>query len=204
MKGAVAIISKDMLANLGLKSIFEKLIPNVEVSVYYSLDEMQENEEIHFVHYFVSWQVLSENPLFFVNHKRQTLVMTSSEADAESLPTDFRTLRTDISLSLLVRQILGLLEIGHHHFAHFSVDAIPKIRSGRQEKDTRFTSREIEVLRSVARGKTSKEIAHDMGLSLSTVFAYRKSLMDKTDAHSVAKLVLYAVTHGVVKPEDII
>lgn len=204
MKGSVAIISKDTLANLGLKSIFEKLIPSVEVSVFYSLEEMLEKQEIHFVHYFVSWQVLSEDPIFFVNHKRQTLVMASSEDDAKELPTDFRTLRTDISLPLLVRQILGLLEIGHHHFAHFSMDAIPKIQSGRQEKDTRFTSRELEVLRSVARGKTSKEIAHDLGVSISTVFAYRKNLMEKTDAHSATKLVVYAVTHGYVRPEDII
>lgn len=204
MKGAVAIISKDTLANLGLKSIFEKLIPNVDVSVFYTLDEMLEKKELHFVHYFVSWQVLSENPIFFVSHKKQTLVMASSESDAKNLPSDFRTLRTDVALPLLVRQILGLLEIGHHHFAHLSMDAIPKIQSGRQERDTRFTSREMEVLRSVARGRTSKEIADELGVSLSTVFAYRKNLMEKTGAHSATKLVVYAVTHGYVRPEDII
>lgn len=203
MKGSIAIISKDTLANLGLKSIFEKLIPNVDVSVFYSLEEMLEHEETHFVHYFVSWQVLTQSPLFFVNHKRQTLVMSTSEADAASLPSDFRTLRIDTALPVLVRQILGLLEIGHHHFTHFSIEAIPKIQSGRMEKNTRFTAREIEVLRNVARGKTSKEIANDMGLSISTVFTHRKSLMEKTGAHSATKLVVYAVMHGYVKSEDI-
>ena len=56
--------------------------------------------------------------------------------------------------------------------------------------------REREVLRLLAEGKTSKEIASELHISASTVEAHRRNMMKKLDIHSVAELTKYAIRHG--------
>jgi len=56
-----------------------------------------------------------------------------------------------------------------------------------------LTAREREVLQGVAAGKTNKEIAADLGISVRTVEAHRDSLMRKLRIHTVAGLTRYAI-----------
>lgn len=60
--------------------------------------------------------------------------------------------------------------------------------------------RERQVLQLVAEGKTSKEIAGLMGLSVKTAESYRARLMEKLDIHETAGLVRYAIRQGLVQP----
>lgn len=59
--------------------------------------------------------------------------------------------------------------------------------------------REREVIRLIALGKSSKEIARYLNISPSTVVTYRDRLMEKLQAHSVADVVRYAVRVGMVE-----
>lgn len=63
-----------------------------------------------------------------------------------------------------------------------------------------LTIRQIEILILLARGKSSKEIAFELGLSSKTVDVHRTRLMDRLDVRDVASLTLYAVRKGLVKP----
>jgi DNA-binding NarL/FixJ family response regulator len=60
--------------------------------------------------------------------------------------------------------------------------------------------RERQVLQLVAEGKTSKEIAVALGLSVKSAESYRTRIMDKLDLHDTASLVRYAVRKGLVEP----
>jgi DNA-binding NarL/FixJ family response regulator len=60
--------------------------------------------------------------------------------------------------------------------------------------------RERQVLQLVAEGKTSKEIAAQLGLSVKTAESYRAHLMEKLDIHETAGLVRYAIRQGLVAP----
>lgn len=60
-------------------------------------------------------------------------------------------------------------------------------------RELNLTSRERQVLALIAHGKTSKEIADCMSLSVETVGNHRKSLCRKLAVHSTAELVLRAV-----------
>lgn len=62
-----------------------------------------------------------------------------------------------------------------------------------------LTPREREVLQLVAEGKTTKEIATALNLSVKTAETHRTNLMRKLDLHSVADLTLYAVRNGIVQ-----
>jgi DNA-binding NarL/FixJ family response regulator len=60
--------------------------------------------------------------------------------------------------------------------------------------------RERQVLQLVAEGKTSKEIATLLGLTVKTAESYRAKLMEKLDLHETAALVRYAIRHGIIDP----
>ncbi len=62
-----------------------------------------------------------------------------------------------------------------------------------------LTPREREVIQLVAEGKTTKEIATALSLSVKTAETHRTNLMRKLDLHSVADLTLYAVRNGIVQ-----
>jgi DNA-binding NarL/FixJ family response regulator len=62
-----------------------------------------------------------------------------------------------------------------------------------------LTSREREVIQLLAEGKTSKEVAATLNLSVKTAETHRTNLMRKLDLHSVADLTRYAVRNGIVQ-----
>ena len=61
-----------------------------------------------------------------------------------------------------------------------------------------LTTREREVLQMLAEGKTNKEIAVVLNLSVYTVDAHRGRIMEKLNVHSINELVRFAVRNGLV------
>ncbi|MCX8072681.1 MAG: response regulator transcription factor [Candidatus Binatia bacterium] len=62
-----------------------------------------------------------------------------------------------------------------------------------------LSDREREVLQLVAEGKSSKEIAQLLHLSVSTVESHRKHIMEKLDLHNTAAVVRFAIRKGLVQ-----
>lgn len=63
----------------------------------------------------------------------------------------------------------------------------------------RLTPREREVVQLLAEGKTSKEVAVALNLSVKTTETHRTNIMRKLDLHSVADLTIYAVRNEIVQ-----
>ena len=61
-----------------------------------------------------------------------------------------------------------------------------------------LTPRQIEVLRLIADGKTTKDIARSLQISVKTVESHRAQLMDRLNIHDVAGLVRHAIKMGLV------
>jgi DNA-binding CsgD family transcriptional regulator len=59
--------------------------------------------------------------------------------------------------------------------------------------------REKEVLQLIAQGKSNKEIAVLLNISVNTVAVHRARVMDTLDLHRTAELVLFAVKKGLVQ-----
>ncbi|HZU24762.1 MAG TPA: response regulator transcription factor [Bryobacteraceae bacterium] len=66
------------------------------------------------------------------------------------------------------------------------------------EADGRLTAREKQVLQLIAEGKSNKEIAGLLNLSVNTVSVHRANIMEALGIHRTAELVLYAVQKGLV------
>src|SRR5258708_3417968 len=61
-----------------------------------------------------------------------------------------------------------------------------------------LTSREREVLQMIAEGKTNKEVASALNLSVYTIDAHRGKIMEKLNLHSTGELVRFAVRNGLI------
>ena len=66
-----------------------------------------------------------------------------------------------------------------------------------------LTPRQLEVLRLIADGKTTKDIARELEISVKTVESHRAQLMDRLNIHDVAGLVRHAIKVGLVTIEGI-
>ena len=69
---------------------------------------------------------------------------------------------------------------------------------GEEDSYDLLTSREREILQLIAEGKSNKEIAALLNLSLYTVETHRTHVLQKLNLHSVPELILYAVRKGII------
>ena len=72
-----------------------------------------------------------------------------------------------------------------------NISSLPRVRC-------RLTCREREVVQLIAEGKSTKEVAVALGLSVKTAETHRSNIMRKLELHSVSDLVLYAVRNNIV------
>lgn len=64
----------------------------------------------------------------------------------------------------------------------------------------RLTAREREIVQLLAEGKTNKEVASALNISIKTAETHRTNIMNKLDLHSISELVRYAVRNNIVEP----
>ena len=91
------------------------------------------------------------------------------------------------------------------------VQAVKQVMQGEWVQDPRLkhevletkakralSTRELEVLQQIVAGKSNKEIAVALSLSVHTIAVHRANLMDALQIHNTAELVVYAIRHGLV------
>jgi DNA-binding NarL/FixJ family response regulator len=105
------------------------------------------------------------------------------------------------------RDLVAAVEALQHRRTFFTTRVTQMVLNGylHQEKENQplakavLTPREREVIQLLAEGKTSKEVAAALKLSVKTAETHRTNLMRKLDLHSVADLTLYAIRNGIVQ-----
>ena len=80
------------------------------------------------------------------------------------------------------------------------------IRNQKQQPETpdshNLTARQLEILRLIVRGKSTREIANGLGLSIKTVETHRSQIMKRLQIYDVAGLVLFAVREQIISLDD--
>ncbi len=129
-------------------------------------------------------------------HSSQEYVLSALDAGAKGY------LPKDCSASELKEAIQSLAK-GDTYFSPTISGAILKHLSRNNLKGSeniKLTSRETEILRLAANGKSNKEIASDLFISPRTVDCHKNHIMQKLSLKNTAELILYAVRHGLVNP----
>ena len=79
------------------------------------------------------------------------------------------------------------------------LDKSPREKEAEDEPESlRLTSRQREIVQLLAEGKSSKEVASVLGLSVKTAETHRANIMRKLDCHSVTELVRYAIRNHII------
>jgi len=106
------------------------------------------------------------------------------------------------------RVLHGAVEALRRHKPYFSTrvsEAADAAAAAADPSDTarsnrsRLTPREREVLQLLAEGKSNKEVAALLNISVNTAEAHRANIMLKLDFHSLADLVMYAVRNKIIR-----
>ena len=99
----------------------------------------------------------------------------------------------------LVRAIREILQNGVYLSPGISRTLVDAYLSGTAMPADPLTPRERQVLQLVAEGKTTKEVAMVLGLSVKTAETHRTKIMRKLEIHETAGLVRYAIRRGVIR-----
>jgi two-component system response regulator NreC len=146
-------------------------------------------------------QILSRNPdtaiVMLSMHSDESYVLRSLKAGARAY------LLKDSAEADLISAIQAIIE-GRSFFspgvrALLKEDYIYRLQKfGADDTYELLTAREREVLQLVAEGRSNKEVASLLGLSLYTVETHRTHILQKLNLHSVPELILYAVRKGII------
>ena len=185
----IAIVDGNTLAAIGLRQMLQTVMPVMQVDVFGSFAELEANEPEGYFHYFVAMNLVLENRSFFLEHRRKTIVLTTS-TDPNVQMRDFHSLCINQPEEQLVKSLLML-----EQHAHGQGQNLPKMASGREKM---LSDREIEVLSLIVQGFINKEIADRLNIGLTTVITHRKNIMEKLGVRSVSALTIYAVMNGYV------
>jgi DNA-binding NarL/FixJ family response regulator len=106
----------------------------------------------------------------------------------------------------LTRAVIALAEGGAYMSPGVSNVVIESLKAGSFENKSqdpyeRLTLREKEVLQLIAQGKSNKEIAALLNISVNTVAVHRAHVMETLGLHRTAEIVLYAVKRGLIVPQ---
>jgi DNA-binding NarL/FixJ family response regulator len=136
-------------------------------------------------------KILGENPkvavLMLSMHSEDTLVRQALDTGARGY---ILKNAIDLDLASAVRKVAA---------GETVLDpSVSKTASLKGERSHGLTPRELEVLQHICAGRSNREIAEKLELSVNTVAVHRANIMNTLGVHKTAELVVYAITNGLV------
>jgi DNA-binding NarL/FixJ family response regulator len=120
-------------------------------------------------------------------HSEETLVRQALEAGARGYMLKNAV---DLELAAAIRKVVkGEVVLDPQ---------VARRASLKGERNGGLTTRELEILQFIVDGKSNKEIADHLKLSVNTVAVHRANIMDALGIHKTAELVVYAIRNGLV------
>lgn len=196
MNPCFAIVDRNTLESTALKDILWELFNHVEIYAYSSMDAFIRDSNRHFVHFFVSSEMLFANSEEFDTLKMMTTVLTDGE-NPNLTQSGYMTLDITESEESIMNRLMHLQKMGHYGETQTKSD-----EDGESIKE-KLSDREREVLRLMVKGLINKEIAKELNISSTTVIFHRNNICDKLHTRSIGKLTIYAVLSGIISIKEI-
>lgn len=203
MNPCFAVIDANTLSRTSLRNLLCSVYNPVEILAYGSMEEFIHDSNRHFVHFFVSSEILFCNVDEFETLKEQTSVL-SVGGNGKFEAAGFHVL----DISLPEKEITGRLlqiQIGRQLMQAKAGGA--KMGEGVNKAGKRMKEglsvREKDVLELMVKGFINKEIADRLGISTTTVIFHRNNICDKLGTRSIGRLTIYAVLAGIIDINEI-
>lgn len=190
MTPCFAIIDSNTLSRMSLQGMLKEIYDQVEIYCYSNIIEFIRDSNRHFVHFFVSADILFADADEFETLKPQTTVICQGHGEAFAR-AGFRTVDSTMPEQEIIAALLELDE-----------NLKRKSDNGISMTD-RLSPREKEVLILIVKGFINKEIAQQLKISTPTAIFHRNNICEKLQTRSIGKLTVYAVLSGLVDLKEI-
>ena len=133
----------------------------------------------------------------------RVLVLTAQARPSVIKEATERGAHAVVTKGASLRELREAIERAAHGGVYFCSETSRLLREAtvQPERDEQLTSRQRQILRAVASGASSKEIAARLSLSEKTVANHRARIMERLGVHDVAGLTRYAIARGLIDPE---
>ena len=195
MNPCFAIIDSNTLECMALRNILWDVFDGVELYTYGSMDAFIRDSNRHFVHFFVSSDILFTDADEFETLKSQTTVISNGKNRLYE-DSGFKVLDVALPEHELIQSLMYLQTTGQYGSSPFRQIETEGIAD-------RLSAREKEVLTLMIKGMINKEIANTLGISLTTVIFHRNNICLKLKTRSVGKMTVYAVLAGLIDINEI-
>lgn len=137
------------------------------------------------------------------NQKVNVLILTQYEKKEYVLPSLKAGASGCVPKRVVASELVSAIQAVHNgeSFLHPSVAKLlvdDYLQRTEQDPYDKLTRREREVLKLVAEGRTNREIAELLAVSVKTVLGHRSNVMEKLDIHNRTDLIKYAIRRGLI------
>lgn len=191
-KHKVVVIISDTLRRLGLECALHDVSEPILLDSFDSFDTFVTSTDDLYDVAFVESDLLALNGDYFISRRTKVIpIITNDEPESIiSGEKDLHCIYTYWKYNKLIEKLRGTLIESR------------KILKNNDEKG--LSIREEEVLKEVARGKTNKEIAECLNISMNTVMSHRKNITSKLNIKTVSGLTFYALINGLITGDELV
>lgn len=168
----VALVVKDTLQQIGLRTILEEYFQPVEVEVL-KADDLTDDYNL----YIIDGDVFVTHQEFVAPRRARVLTVVNTVA----VQSGMMVVSSSWTLEQMVDTLTGIFN-----------QMIKSETTANEE----LSAREIQVLQLIVKGIINRDIASQLNISLNTVLTHRKNITSKLGIKTVSGLTLYALMHG--------
>ncbi|MBQ2852284.1 MAG: response regulator transcription factor [Bacteroidales bacterium] len=192
----ILIVETSPLISSGLSSFFEGMNQFTVSAVVDNIEDLQDKMVIH------NPDILIINPImigyYALNNFFKNLSQNYPNIHCVALVTTY----IDKNILRYFKEIVELSD-NKQKVVNKLINLLNNSDETTSQENIELSNREIDVLVSVAKGMTNKEISDLLSISVHTVITHRKNIVKKTGIKSVAGLTVYALLNNLVEESEI-
>lgn len=192
----ILIVETSPLISSGLSSFFEGMNQFTVSAVVDNMEDLQDKMVIH------NPDILIINPImigyYAINNFFKNLSQNYPNIHCVALVTTY----IDKNILRYFKEIVELSD-NKQKVVNKLINLLNNSDETTSQENIELSNREVDVLVSVAKGMTNKEISDLLSISVHTVITHRKNIVKKTGIKSVAGLTVYALLNNLVEESEI-
>lgn len=192
----ILIVETSPLISSGLSSFFEGMNQFTVSAVVDNIEDLQDKMVIH------NPDILIINPIMIGYYALNNFFKNLSQNYPNIICVGLVTSYLDKNI---LRNFKEIIELGDNkqRVVNKLINLLNNNEETSSQENIELSNREIDVLVSVAKGMTNKEISDLLNISVHTVITHRKNIVKKTGIKSVAGLTVYALLNNLVEESEI-
>ena len=196
MNPCIAIIDHNTLSSIALQNILTDNYRNVEICAYGTMNDFIKDSNRHFIHFFVSSDIMFRHIDEFETLRSQTTVLSEGE-DRRFCKAGYNVLDISMSENEITGKLLKIQLVSRYE------DNDLNCKKRERNNGEELSPREKDVLKLMVKGLINKEIAESLGISMTTVIFHRNNICEKLQTRSLGRLTIFAVLSSIIDINEI-